>query len=155
MANLGFDLEVNKHAKQTGFDQFSTSMGDMLSETAADAWKYNPFSSIDRMIELRGSRDTNEEIIPFQELNEKYKDSGIFFDQDENQSTVDILVQRKEEERERQSIIQRGPKGFIAGTAKFGVGMVASMADPINLAMMFIPVVGQARFLSLVGKYGL
>tara|TARA_R110002050_G_scaffold283014_1_gene431185 strand:- start:114 stop:1583 length:1470 start_codon:yes stop_codon:yes gene_type:complete len=155
MANLGFDLEVNKYAKQTGFDQFSTSMGDMLSEVAADAWKYNPFSSIDRMVELRGSRDADEELIPFQELNEKYKDSGIFFDQDEKQSTVDILVDRKEEERERQSIIQRGPKGFIAGTAKFGVGMVASMADPINLAMMFIPVVGQARFLALVGKYGL
>jgi hypothetical protein len=87
--------------------------------------------------------------------NKKYKDSGIFFEQDEKQSTVDILVERKKEERNRQSIIQRGPESnlgnlYLPAVAKFGTAMVASIADPINLAMMFIPVVGQVRFASLV-----
>ena len=155
MANIGFGLEVNKYAKQTGFDQFKTDLSDVLVETAKDAWKYNPVSSALRLYELESSRNVDEELIPFEELNRKYKDSGIFFEQDEKQSTVDILVERKKEEKNRQSIIHRGPTGFIAGSAKFGTALVASMADPINLAMMFIPVVGQARFLSLVGKYGL
>ena len=39
--------------------------------------------------------------------------SGIFFEQDEKQSTVDILVERKKEERNRQSIIQRGPESNL------------------------------------------
>jgi hypothetical protein len=41
MANIGFGLEVNKYAKQTGFDQFQTDLSDVLVETAKDAWKYN------------------------------------------------------------------------------------------------------------------
>ena len=155
MANIGFGLEVNKYAKQTGFDQFSTDLSDVLAETAKDAWKYNPVSSAMRLYELNQSRDVDEPLISFQELNKKYKNSGIFFEQDEKQSTVDVLVERKKEERDRQSIIQRGPTGVVATTAKFGTAMVASMADPINLAMMFIPVVGQVRFASLVAKYGL
>jgi len=157
MANIGFGLEVNKYAKQTGFDQFSTSMTETLLEVGKDAWKYNPVSSGIRLYELETNRTKidNEPLIPFQELNEKYKGSGLFFNENEKQSTVDILFERKKEERARGSIIQRGPKGFLPGTAKFAVGMIASMADPINLAMMFIPVVGQATFLSLVGKYGL
>jgi len=155
MANIGFGLDVNKYAKQTGFDQFSTDLSDVLAETAKDAWKYNPVSSSLRLYELNQSRNVDEPLIPFQELNKKYKDSGIFFEQDEKQSTVDILVERKKEERNRQSIIQRGPTGAIPAVAKFGTAMVASVADPINLAMMFIPVVGQVRFASLVAKYGL
>jgi len=154
MANIGFGLEVNKYAKQTGFDQFQTDLSDVLVETAKDAWKYNFWSSASRLYELEQSRDVDEPLIPFQELNKKYKDSGIFFEQDEKQSTVDILVERKREEKYRQSIIQRGPKGIVAGTAKFGTAMVASMADPVNFAMMFIPVVGQVRFASLVAKHG-
>ena len=154
MANIGFGLEINKYAKQTGFDQFSTDLSDVLAETAKDAWKYNPVSSSLRLYELNQSRDVDEPLISFQELNKKYKDSGIFFEQDEKQSTVDILVERKREEKYRQSIIQRGPKGVVPGLAKFGTAMVASMADPVNFAMMFIPVVGQARFASLVAKHG-
>ena len=155
MANIGFGLDVNKYAKQTGFDQFSTDLSDVLAETAKDAWKYNPVSSSLRLYELNQSRNVDEPLIPFQELNKKYKDSGIFFEQDEKQSTVDILVERKKEERNRQSIIQRGPTGVLPTVAKFGTAMVASVADPINLAMMFIPVVGQVRFASLVAKHGL
>ena len=32
--------------------------------------------------------------------------------------------------------------------------MVASLADPINLAMMFVPVVGEIKFASMIAKYG-
>ena len=132
MANIGFGLEVNKYAKQTGFDQFSTDLSDVLAETAKDAWKYNPVSSALRLYELNQSRDVNEPLISFQELNKKYKNSGIFFEQDEKQSTVDVLVERKKEERDRQSIIQRGPTGVLATTAKFGTAMVASMDERFN-----------------------
>jgi hypothetical protein len=80
MANIGFGLEINKYAKQTGFDQFSTDLSDVLAETAKDAWKYNPVSSSLRLYELNQSRNVDEPLIPFQELNKKYKDSGIFFE---------------------------------------------------------------------------
>jgi hypothetical protein len=130
-------------------------------ETAKDAWKYNPVSSIIRSSELEGNRDKidDEPLIDRQELNDQYGKFNLFFDEDEKQSTVDIIVERKKAEINRQSIIQRGPEGrlsnlYLPTLAKFGTAMVTSIADPINLAMMFVPYVGQARFASLVARYG-
>ena len=73
------------------------------------------------------------------------------------------MVEKKEAERERQSIIQRGPAGswnpfsagFYVGAAKFGTGLAVSMLDPINIGASFIPVFGQARFAALAARQGL
>ena len=156
MANIGFGLQDNKNAKERGYDLYQTTLGETLSTVAADAWKYNPTSSLIRLSELEGTRSTvgDEPLIDRQELNKKYSNLDLFFDQDEKQSTVDILVERKKEERERQSIIQRGPKGFGVSALKLGTSFVASAADPFNLALAFVPIVGQMRFASLVAKYG-
>ena len=157
MANISFGLDADKYAQEVGFDKYQTSLLETLSEVAKDAWKYNPVSSLDRLSELEFNRseDTGEPLIDRQKLNDEYSKYNLFFDEDEKQSTVDIFVERKKAEINRQSIIQRGPKGFIPGTAKLATALVTSIADPINLAMMFIPIVGQARFASMVARAGL
>lgn len=156
MANISFGLQTDKNAPERGYDIFKTSLGETLSTTAADAWKYNPTSSIWRLAELEYNRnkDDDEPLINRRILNEKYKDIGLFFEEDEKQSTVDILVERKEEENERRSIINRGPQGLPVGAAKLVTSFVASAADPINLAAAFIPFVGQSNFARLVARYG-
>ena len=100
MANISFGLQTDKNAPERGYDIFKTSLLETLSTTAEDAWKYNPTSSIWRLAELEYNRnkDDNEPLIDRRTLNEKYKDIGLFFEEDEKQSTVDILVERKEEE---------------------------------------------------------
>jgi len=156
MANISFGLQTDKNAPERGYDIFKTSLGETLSTTAADAWKYNPVSSIWRLSELEYNRnkDDDEPLINRRILNEKYKDIGLFFEEDEKQSTVDILVERKEEENERKSIINRGPQGLPVGAAKLVTSFVASAADPINFAAAFIPFVGQSNFARLVARYG-
>ena len=156
MANISFGLQTDKNAPERGYDIFRTSLGETLSTTAADAWKYNPVSSIWRLSELEYNRnkDDDEPLIDRRILNEKYKDIGLFFEEDEKQSTVDILVERKEEENERRSIINRGPQGLPVGAAKLVTSFVASAVDPINLVAAFIPFVGQTNFARLVARYG-
>jgi len=97
MANIGFGLQDNKNAKTSGYDLFQTTLGETLSSVASDAWKYNPVSSIIRLSELEGNRDKidDEPLIDRQELNKNYSNLGLFFEEDEKQSTVDILVERK------------------------------------------------------------
>jgi len=157
MANISFGLDTNKYAQQTGFDQFQTGMFETLGEIAKDAWKYNPVSSAFRLseLEINRGRIDNEPLIDRQKLNDEYGKYNLFFEEDEKQSTVDIIVSRKKAEIERQSIIQRGPQGFLPATAKLATSLVTSIADPINLAMMFIPIVGEARFASMVARAGL
>ena len=156
MANIGFGLQTDKNASERGYDLFQTSLGETLSTTALDAWKYNPVSSIWRLAELEGNgnKDDDEPLINRRVLNEKYKNLGLFFEQDEKQSTVEILVERKKQEQERQSVINRGPKGVAVGFAKLATSFVASALDPINLVAAFIPIVGQSNFARLVAKYG-
>ena len=157
MANISFGLDTNKYAQQTGFDQFQTGMFETLGEIAKDAWKYNPVSSAFRLseLEINRGRIDNEPLIDRQKLNDEYGKYILIFEEDEKQSTVDILVARKKSEIERQSIIQRGPKGALPALAKLGTSLVTSIADPINLAMMFIPIVGEARFAAMVARAGL
>jgi hypothetical protein len=156
MANISFGLQTDKNAPERGYDIFRTSLGETLSTTAADAWKYNPVSSIWRLSELEYNRnkDDDEPLIDRRILNEKYKDIGLFFEEDEKQSTVNILVERKEEENERRSVINRGPQGLAVGFAKLATSFVASAVDPINLVAAFIPFVGQTNFARLVARYG-
>ena len=165
MANISFGLDVNENVKTNGYDLYKSTLGETLGAVAEDAWNFNPLPSAIRFFELEANRneDTNEALISRDELNKKYSNLDLFFDQDEKQSTVDILVNRKVLERERQSIIARGPEGsfnpfnsgFYTGGAKLGTSLVVSIADPINIASAFIPVVGEARFASLVARQGL
>ena len=165
MANIRFGLDVNENVKTNGYDLYKSTLGETLGAVAEDAWNFNPLPSAIRFFELEANRneDTNEPLISRDELNKKYSNLDLFFDQDEKQSTVDILVNRKTLERERQSIIARGPEGsfnpfnsgFYTGGAKLGTSLAVSLADPINIASAFIPVVGEARFASLVARQGL
>ena len=165
MANISFGLDINENVKTNGYDLYKSTLGETLGAVAEDAWNFNPLPSAIRFFELEANRneDTNEPLISRDELNKKYSNLDLFFDQDEKQSTVDILVNRKTLERERQSIIARGPEGsfnpfnsgFYTGGAKLGTSLAVSLADPINIASAFIPVVGEARFASLVARQGL
>ena len=158
MAQLGFGLNVNESAYTSGYDQYKVSLLDALGAEAKTAWQFNPLQSTRTLSELATSRAEAREAdqipIPRDDLNKEYSDMGLFFEEDEYQSVVDIMVQAKEEERARQSISQRGPQGFMPGVAKFGVGLGVSLADPINIASAFIPVVSQARMAKWVASQG-
>lgn len=167
MAQLAFKLKLDETAQENGYDRYSKSLLETLGAIAADNWEYNPLEatkthmsiSAAEMESIKGG-DTRVDRI---ELNKKYNELGLYFKEDEFQSVVDIMVSKKEEERERQSIIQRGPAGswnpfsagFYVGAAKFGTGLAVSMLDPINIGASFIPVFGQARFAALAARTSL
>jgi len=167
MAQLGFSLATDATAQENGYDRYSTTLGETLGAVAGENWNFNPISSIGtyRSV-LQAERDSlknNIDRVDRKELNKEYSDLGLYFDEDEYQSVVDIMVSEKKEERRRQSIIARGPEGswnpfsggFYVGAAKFGVGLAVSMTDFINIGASFIPIVGQARFAQLAARTGL
>ena len=158
MAQLGFGLNINETASKFGYDQYSTRLGETLGAIAADSWNFNPLSSIGTYYDMQSARsqslEDNQVRISRDELNKEYSDLGLFFKEDEFQSVVDIMVEEKKDERSRQSIIERGPKGFGVGALKFATGLGVSLFDPINIAASFIPVFGQARFAGLVARQG-
>jgi len=167
MAALGFALETDTTGQENGYDRYATSLGQSLGAVASDNWNFNPLSSIgvyrDVLSAQRKSAENNIDRVNRKTLNKEYSDLGLYFEEDEYQSVVDIMVSEKQEERARQSIIQRGPEGswnpfrsgFYVGATKFATGLGVSMLDPINIGASFIPVVGQARFAALAARTSL
>lgn len=155
MAQIGFGLDINTSVQESGYDQYIVGLGDVLKATAKETWARNPLESTQTLIELyRAKQDENSPLVPKDQLNKEYGELGLSFEEDEYQSVVDLMVEEKQAERERQAIIARGPQGFGVGVAKFAVGLGVSMLDPINVASAFIPVVGQARMAQMVAKQG-
>lgn len=164
MANFTFGLNVNETAQESGYDQYKTSFGEALGATYEETINFNPAYRLYKSYQISDAKNQSQEegIDPVskQELNKKYSELGLYFENDEYQSVVDIMVDQKKEERERQSILERGPKGswnpfsggFYVGAAKLAVGIGGSFLDPINIGASFIPVFGQARFAKLVAQ---
>ena len=159
MAQIGFGINTNDTAQESGYDQFTLGLGETLKAVAAENWKFNPLSSISTYRDLQTARDEafkdKAPLLNRQDLNTEYKDLGLFFEQDEPQSVVDLIVDQKKEELRRQDIINRGQKGILPGTAKFITGLGVSFLDPINIGVSFIPFVGQANFARLAARTGL
>lgn len=164
MANFTFGLNVNETAKESGYDQYKTSFGEVLGATYEETINFNPAYRLYKNYQISDaknqSKDEGVEPISKEQLNKEYSNLGLFFEQDEYPSVVDIIVNQKKEENERKSILQRGPQGswnplsggFYVGAAKLAVGIGGSFLDPINIGASFIPVFGQARFAKLVAQ---
>jgi len=164
MANFTFGLNLNETAQESGYDQFKTTFGQALGATYEETINFNPavraYSSYQIATAKNESANSGAEKINKDELNKEYAELGLYFDNDEYESVVDIMVNQKKEERERQSILERGPQGswnpfssgFYVGASKLAVGIGASFLDPINIGASFIPVFGQARFAALAAR---
>ena len=64
------------------------------------------------------------------------------------------LFELKVDEVRRREIIERGPSGLIAGAGLMAMDLVVSATDPINIAAMFIPVVGELRAARMIARFG-
>jgi len=136
------------------FDQTRSSFFESFGANFSLLTDYNPTWGLVREAQRQQAGEEDNEIIPLAELNEKYSEIGLFFDKDEPRGYVNLLVEKKQDELRKQRIVARGPQNIFAKSSYFVSGLGAAFLDPLNIGAAFIPVVGQAKFLSSVAKYG-
>jgi hypothetical protein len=137
---------------------------DFYSNLAYDALFRSPVSSIYRWSE---SRMEQADVSHEGENNEKYGtklsaveatskyglDGELKFDEPVYESHAQLLHTRKQAELRREYELLSGAENHWARQGLgFGVSMVASLADPVNLASMFIPIVGEERAIAQGAK---
>lgn len=81
------------------------------------------------------------------EQNLSIPDSGI------RQATLDILMQRKRDELRRQQIMSESV-GLGGLTASLAGALAGSFVDPTNIALAFVPIVGEAKYGQLLARAG-
>ena len=87
-------------------------------------------------------------------LTEMYGDLGLTFDRAMSNEEAQLLADNKKAELIRQAIISKGPSGVLPTAAMFGAGLANMATDPLEVASMFIPVVGAAGRAAAIARFG-
>lgn len=90
-----------------------------------------------------------------EEANSKFGIEGaLTFDKPIREDAARRLYELKQDELERINIIQRHDTNLLNGITQFGLDVVATMMDPVQLGAMFVPIVGETRAAAWAAKYG-
>lgn len=87
-------------------------------------------------------------------LNTQYKDIGVTFDRATSPEEARLIADGRKAQIIRDALIEKTPSGFVSGAAMFGAGLVAMATDPLEVATMFIPIVGAAGKAAAVARFG-
>jgi len=152
---IGLNLEQFETPKEqigSALGNVKTTYFEAQGANIASSWDYNPTSSLFRLADQTEAYNESNIYLNKDELNKQYADIGLFFEEDTREGVVNYLVNRKQIEQERSSVVSRGPQNTY-GTF-FLASLATNFADPINIGSAFIPVVGQTRFANMVARSG-
>jgi len=155
MINLGLGtFEKSKEEIGSLYNQSRTSFLDAAHANFMNTWNLNPFASTLRAYDQTKAYQSSNVYLNKDELNKQYAGLGLNFTEDTREGVVNYIVERKKLENSRASIINRGPNNKMAKSFFFLQSLGTSFLDPINIGASFVPIVGQAKFASMVARSG-
>lgn len=92
-------------------------------------------------------------MLPAEVARARVKEEGLDLSIDDGgirEGVLDILIERKRAEARRKFLLDNAPASTIP--VQLLAGFAASAIDPINIASAFIPVVGEARYASMLAN---
>lgn len=147
-------IEENRALQSRGTDAIPAGLGDVLGATFEDSLARSPIPSIwnwSRRLDAFQSGTP----LSADEANQKYGiDGKLRFDAPVYEAVAQDLNDRRRAELQRQDILARSAGGLVQGAAQLGVGFVAGLLDPLNVAASLIPVVGEARMARMLEQAG-
>ena len=175
-------LEGYKVSRTQTLEDYTSDLGTAVNAVAEQAWIENPTSSIARLEELSQATKTDKErsyrqggilsgvgysasgplddtldspVLSKQDADTRVNEAGVSLKIGEKgipERALSILIDRKREEVKRRALIDSAPEGFWSGAATIGTGLAVSLADPINVASAFVPVIGEARYAKMIAS---
>ena len=155
MINIGLGtFKQSKAEIGSTYSQTRTSFLDAAHANFMNAFNRNPFASTGRAYDMTKAYQSSNTYLNRDELNKKYAGLGLNFTEDTREGVVDYIVERKNLDNKRASILARGPQSKMAKSFFFLESLGTSFLDPINIGASFVPIVGQARFAAMVARSG-
>lgn len=158
--------------KYRGLEDFEVSTSDAMGAAFKQALFENPTTALMRISEIEsaergeitgykpGSKggepifaEPDSPLLSAEDARNRIAETGLDLtvpDTGIRERALDILIERKREEAERQFILSRAPAGSFP--AQLAASFVASAIDPLNIASAFVPVYGEARYTALLSK---
>lgn len=138
--------------------EFPSLPSEVYTETFAQAFEENPIAAILRAKDL-GDDYRSSKRLDFETATQRLKDRGMEGDIKVSEAGIpedalNTLMFRKGIERRRQEVFSQAEGGLGQGAARLGIALGTGLIDPLNVATAFIPVIGEARYTSLLAKAG-
>ena len=157
MVDIFFPEQKDDKPLRDGYHDFAKAGTlDVLGATLDETLYYNPASALGRLLEQKlgsGRKGTTLSAEEYQE-SEFFRPGIEVGDEGITTGLASLLADRHDERRDFQTTLSRSRGGIGLGAAQFGVAIAGSFLDPLNVASVFIPSVGAARFASLSARYG-
>jgi len=113
---------------------------DVLGTTFEETLYYNPFVSISRGMVLKHQKTQGKQLSKDEwSESEFYRDGLTYPEEGLSEGAAKVIAESYDERESRKQIFARGQSGFAMGAAKFGVGVVGSFLDPLNVGSVFLP----------------
>jgi hypothetical protein len=122
---------------------------------AYDALYHSPVSAAYRWSDLtQEENDDRTDLLSAKDANQQFgMDGEINFDEPIRAGAAQIIQSRKLVEDRRNYLLQSGGTDHWGRRVTgFGVSMAAQLVDPVNLASMFVPVVGEEAEAANIGR---
>ena len=159
--------------RQSYLEEVQAPLGQSVAAAFDQAAVFNPVASLTRNTELDeamrgrpivqfpgmliGREPVDSPLMTAEAARARVDEEGLELtvpDDGIPERALEILIDRKRQERVRQDTLNRGPTGFVPGALRLGAALGASLLDPINIASAFVPVVGQARYAAMLAGRG-
>lgn len=147
--------------------------GDVFGSAFDEAFSTNPSTSAFRLEELAqqqdgravvmgpesyfapnaGRMEPDTPLIAADQARNQVADAGLDIkipEQGIRQGALDVLMERHREQLARQQIMVRANGGSMP--TQIAASLAASLLDPLNIASAFVPVVGEARYASMLAR---
>lgn len=129
------------------YENYTFGLGDTLAAQASSAMMHNPTQALNRLMSDRFFVD-EEPTLSIEEANTRFGIGDLKFSEPVTEERAQRMAYWKKKEIDDNEVLRKGSKGFVAGAAKFGTSLGASLLDPINIAsglVMSPLLIGAAR----------
>lgn len=157
MANYFYEeQQFDQNLFNQYFDVAPASDLDVLGATFQETLYYNPANALLRLAEQYSYEGRRGQTLSKDEyMQSEYYRPGIQVGDDGiKEGLAKLLAERKDKRDSFNLTLNASRGGFGLGAAQFGVGLLGSLLDPLNIASAFIPTLGTARAATLAAKFG-
>ena len=118
------------------------SNGVIFTESVKHMFEDTTIGSVNRINAINKARAEVEdnEMLTAEEANAKYAQYGVHFNNPIRKQEAEVIAAQKIKEMAARERLSRSEGTFMSGVASLTGSMVGSLADPINIATLFIPV---------------
>lgn len=132
--NLFIEQHQATHQPYSNKVIFTESVKHMFEDTTIGSVK-----RINDKNKARAEAEDNE-MLTAEEANAKYAQYGVHFNNPIRKQEAEVIAAQKIKEMAARERLSRSEGTFMSGVASLAGSMVGSLADPINIATLFIPV---------------